>query len=88
MYKGKGILLTGTALLAWSTVSICLQSGTGSGNLPTCSAVLVIGMSSDKHYYQGGYDYQFVEPLDPKYECPICLLCQRDPYQTTCGHRY
>ena len=41
-----------------------------------------------KHYYQGGYDHEFVEDLDPKYECPICLLCQRDPYQTSCGHRF
>ena len=22
-----------------------------------------------------------------KYECPICLLCMRDPHQTSCGHR-
>ena len=41
-----------------------------------------------KHYFQGGYDCQFVEPFDGKFECPICLLCQRDPYQTVCGHRW
>ena len=41
-----------------------------------------------KHYFQGGYDCQFVKPLDEKYECAICLLCQKDPYQTVCGHRY
>ena len=41
-----------------------------------------------KHYYQGGYDYNFVDDLDPKFECPICLLCQRDPHQTSCGHRF
>jgi len=41
-----------------------------------------------KHYFQGGYDCQFVEPFDGKFECPICLLCQRDPYQTACGHRF
>lgn len=35
-----------------------------------------------------GYDYEFVPTLDSKYECPICLLCQRNPTQTTCGHRF
>jgi len=44
--------------------------------------------SVDRHYYQGGYDYKFLHPLDSRYECPICLLCQRDPYQTVCGHRF
>ena len=40
-----------------------------------------------QHYYQGGYQYTFVD--DPsQYECPICLLCQRDPQQTVCGHRF
>ena len=40
-----------------------------------------------QHYYQGGYQYTFVD--DPaKFECPICLLCQRDPQQTVCGHRF
>ena len=43
--------------------------------------------SVDRHYYQGGYDFQFLNPLDSRYECPICLLCQRDPVQTVCGHR-
>ena len=40
------------------------------------------------HYFQGGYDYEFVENIDSKHECPICLLCQRDPHQTSCGHRF
>ena len=44
-------------------------------------------LTTVKHYFQGGYDCQFVKPLDGKYECPICLLCQKDPYQTVCGHR-
>lgn len=35
-----------------------------------------------------GYDYEFVPPLDGKYECAICLMCQKDPIQTTCGHRF
>ena len=40
-----------------------------------------------QHYYQGGYQFTFVD--DPaKFECPICLLCQRDPQQTVCGHRF
>ena len=42
-----------------------------------------------RHYYQGGYDYEFANEEDArKYECPICLMCQRDPHQTSCGHRY
>ena len=41
-----------------------------------------------KHYYQGGYDYDFVDDLAAEFECPICLLCQRDPHQTSCGHRF
>ncbi|XP_011671902.2 TNF receptor-associated factor 6-A [Strongylocentrotus purpuratus] len=35
-----------------------------------------------------GYDYHFEPTLDPKYECPICLMCLRDPVQTECGHRF
>lgn len=35
-----------------------------------------------------GYDYEFVPTLDPKYECPICLLALRAPLQTACGHRF
>lgn len=41
-----------------------------------------------RHYFQGGYDFDFVDDLDRKYECPICLLCQRNPHQTSCGHRF
>ena len=44
--------------------------------------------SESRHYLQGGYDFEFQGGLDPKYECPICLSCQRDPHQTTCGHRF
>ncbi|KAF2350679.1 Zinc finger TRAF-type [Trinorchestia longiramus] len=36
----------------------------------------------------GGYDYEFIEHLDPKYECGICLLALRHPHQTVCGHRF
>lgn len=35
-----------------------------------------------------GYDYDFVDPLDPRFECPICHLCLKDPCQTECGHRF
>uniref|UniRef100_A0A6A7G6C5 TNF receptor-associated factor 6-like n=2 Tax=Hirondellea gigas TaxID=1518452 RepID=A0A6A7G6C5_9CRUS len=37
---------------------------------------------------QGGFDYEFVLPLDSKYECGICLLVMRSPHQTVCGHRF
>ena len=40
------------------------------------------------HYYQGGHDHNFLQDLPPQFECPICLLCQRDPHQTSCGHRF
>uniref|UniRef100_T1JE02 Uncharacterized protein n=1 Tax=Strigamia maritima TaxID=126957 RepID=T1JE02_STRMM len=35
-----------------------------------------------------GYDFDFVNGLESKYECPICLNCQREPMQTICGHRF
>ncbi|KAK3102988.1 hypothetical protein FSP39_015546 [Pinctada imbricata] len=34
-----------------------------------------------------GYDLEFIL-RDEKYDCPICLLVLRDPYQTQCGHRF
>ena len=37
---------------------------------------------------QGGYDYDFIEELEHRLECSICLLALRDPYQTSCGHRF
>lgn len=37
-------------------------------------------MASD----QDGFDYDFVEPPDEEYKCPICLLVLRDPHQTEC----
>ena len=35
-----------------------------------------------------GFDEFFDPPVPPVYECPICLMCLRDPVQTTCGHRF
>lgn len=40
------------------------------------------------NFQREGFDYEFVPPLDPKYECAICLLGLRSPIQTTCGHRF
>ena len=35
-----------------------------------------------------GYEYTFVPRPDSRYECCICMLVMRDPYQTKCGHRF
>lgn len=35
-----------------------------------------------------GYDANFLEELDRKYVCPVCLAVLRDPVQTRCGHRF
>ena len=35
-----------------------------------------------------GYNHHFVDDVDTKYECPICLMVLRDPVQTGCGHRF
>lgn len=43
---------------------------------------------TDDHYLQGGLDYDFIEPLDCRLQCSICLLCLRQPYQTSCGHLF
>lgn len=37
---------------------------------------------------QEGYDFVFEPKLEIKYECPICLMCLREPVQTECGHRF
>ena len=37
----------------------------------------------------GGYDVNFVERINPDYQCPICHFTFRDPVQTRdCGHRF
>lgn len=58
------------------------------GRLSSGWANMAMAATSDEHYLQGGLDYQFVQPLDPSLECSICLLCLRNPHQTSCGHRF
>lgn len=37
----------------------------------------------------GGYDYEFIEPVLPSQECPVCKLPMRNAVQTRkCGHRF
>ena len=35
-----------------------------------------------------GYDELFDSAVEADYECPICMMCLRDPVQTACGHRF
>nr|ABN04152.1 tumor necrosis factor receptor-associated factor 3 [Branchiostoma belcheri] len=37
---------------------------------------------------EGGFDEEFVSPLDDRYRCPVCTFILREPRQTGCGHRY
>ncbi|XP_022792754.1 TNF receptor-associated factor 6-like [Stylophora pistillata] len=37
----------------------------------------------------GGYDEEFERPLEEgRHVCPICRLGLREPFQTSCGHRF
>ena len=37
----------------------------------------------------GGYEYEFVDAVDPKYVCSICTMVIRDArLATCCGHHY
>ena len=44
--------------------------------------------SSEEAEYIGGWAFEFVDKVDPDYECFICLLPIRDPVQTQCGHLF
>ncbi|XP_069133693.1 TNF receptor-associated factor 6-like isoform X1 [Argopecten irradians] len=57
------------------------QMASGSGS--DCSSGFQFNQRREE-----GYDYDFVLPREDKYDCPICLLVLRDPYQTECGHRF
>ena len=46
------------------------------------------GLQAGAGVHQEGFDFEFVPPLDPQYECPICTLILRNPTQTRCGHRF
>ncbi|XP_038052209.1 TNF receptor-associated factor 6-like [Patiria miniata] len=49
---------------------------------PTLDSYMSIDDSTE------GYDLKFEPYLEQKYECPICLMCLREPVQTECGHRF
>uniref|UniRef100_A0A1B6CMW0 RING-type domain-containing protein n=1 Tax=Clastoptera arizonana TaxID=38151 RepID=A0A1B6CMW0_9HEMI len=35
-----------------------------------------------------GVENERLHVLESRFECPICLLCLKDPILTTCGHRF
>ncbi|XP_062519856.1 uncharacterized protein LOC134194892 isoform X2 [Corticium candelabrum] len=43
-------------------------------------------MASVGAVLSGGFEVEFIDPLDKDYECPVCLLVLRNPLQTSCGH--
>lgn len=36
----------------------------------------------------GGYDENFMNPVDDDLQCSICFLPLREPVLTRCGHRF
>lgn len=54
----------------------------------TCKAASSSVAKVTGHDKLEGYECDFVLPLEAKYQCPICLQCLRDPYQTNCGHLF
>ncbi|CAL1543412.1 unnamed protein product [Lymnaea stagnalis] len=67
-----------------STSSLGLPSYRSAGTSSSCSNENPFSFSQSME----GYDFEFVPPVEQRYECPICLLILREPRQTKCGHRF
>ena len=70
-----------------STISSSVPGHISSHN--TSNSTAQHGTYSFRINEVGGYEADFVSPINRDYECPICQYAFRDPVQTReCGHRF
>ena len=85
--------LPGRSPFAWNCLNAneplsCLNTASGLSPFAWHPSPLPLVSRPGSFQIEEGYDYDFVDPLDPRFECPICHLCLKDPCQTECGHRF